>query len=163
MDHQDVWADLELAPRLNLTMTCTQIRRETELMFHANNTFVFQARDRRANYPVLENLANWLYTLHDDELKTMGRIVVCSRLSRHALQWAWTCAGYCDMDFGLEIGRRIDREVVVQGEDGEMVSQGFESWGGDDGHFCNKEHYLVVPKRKRRLVMRCHGKIVDEE
>jgi hypothetical protein len=163
MDHQDVWADLELAPRLNLTMTCTQIRQETELMFHANNTFVFQARDRRANYPVLENLANWLYTLHDDELETMGRIVVCSRLSRHALQWAWTCAGYCDMDFGLEIGRRIDREVVVQGEDGEMVSRGFESWGGDDGHFCNKEHYLVVPKRKRRLVMRCHGKIVDEE
>lgn len=157
MDHQDVWSSLELAPRLNLTMTCSQIRHETELMFHANNTFVFQARDRCRNYAILENLANWLYTLHDDELKTVGRIVVCSRLSRQMLQWAWTCAGYCDMDFGLEIGRRIDTERVVQG-----VSQGFESWGRGDGHFCNKEHYVVVPKRKRRLVMKCHGKIVDE-
>ena len=77
MDHTSVWSSLELAPRLNLTMTCTQVRAETELMFHANNTFVFQTRDRRANYGILENLADWLYTLHDDELKTVGRIVVC--------------------------------------------------------------------------------------
>lgn len=162
MDHTSVWSSLELAPRLNLTMTCTQIRAETELMFHANNTFVFQTRDRRANYGILENLADWLYTLHDDELKTVGRIVVCSTLPRAMVDWAWTCAGYCDMDFGLEIGRRIDPERFVEGEDGEMVPDGFESWGGEDGHCCNKKHYVVVPKRKRRLVMKCQGKIVEE-
>lgn len=163
MDHQDVWSSLELAPRLNLTMTCTQIRSETELMFHANNTFVFQARDRRANYGLLENLANWLYTLHDEERKTMGRIVVCSGLPKGDLEWGWICAGYCGMDFGVEIGGRIDEEVMVDGEDGEKVPSGeFESWGEEDGHFCTKAHYLVVPKRKKKMVMKCHGKIVEE-
>jgi hypothetical protein len=152
MDHTSVWSSLELAPRLNLTMTCTQIRAETELMFHTNNTFVFQTRDRRANYGILENLADWLYTLHDDERKTMGKIVVCSKLPRAMVEWGWTCAGYCGMDFGLEVGGRIDREV----------EGGFESWGREDGHFCEKKHYVVVPKRKRKLVMKCQGKIVDE-
>ena len=161
MDHKSVWSSLELAPRLNLTATCKQIRLETELMLHPNNTFVFQTRDRRANYGILENLADWLYTLHDEERKTMGRIVVCSKLPRDMVQWGWTCAGYCGMDFGLEIGGMIDPEIFVEGEDGEMVSQGFESWGGEDGHFCNKKHYEVVPKRKMKLVMKCHGKIVE--
>jgi len=154
MDHTSVWSSLELAPRLNLTMTCTQIQRETELMFHANNTFVFQTRDRRANYGILENLADWLYTLHDDERKTVGKIVVCSKLPRAMVEWGWTCAGYCGMDFGVEIGGRVD--IDREGE------EGFESWGREDGHFCNKAHYVVVPKRKKRLVMKCHGKIVDE-
>jgi hypothetical protein len=130
-------------------------------MFHANNTFVFQTRDRRANYGILENLAGWLYTLREEELKTVGKIVVCSNLPRAMVDWAWTCAGYCDMDFGLEIGGRIDAERIVEGEAGEMVPDGFESWGGEDGHCCNKMHYEVVPKRKRRLVMKCQGKIVE--
>ena len=162
MDHQDVWSDLELAPRLNLTMTCKQIRQETELMFHANNTFLFQTRDRRKDYGILENLANWLYTLHDEELETMGRIVVCSKLLPGMVKWAWKCAEYCDMDAGLQIGERIDREVMVEQEDGVVVSEGFESWGREEGHFCNKAHYLVVPKRKTRLVMKVQGVKVED-
>jgi len=149
MDHQDVWASLELAPRLNLTMTCTQIQEETDLMFHAHNTFLFQTRDRTKNYGILENLANWLYTLHDKQRESVGRIVVCSKLQEGLVKWAWTCAGYCDMDFGLEIDKRIDPVEMVEQEDGRIVAE-FESWGREDGHFCNKAHYLVVPKKQQK-------------
>ena len=154
MDHLDVWSDLELAPRLNLTMTCKQIHQETELMFHANNTFLFQTRDRTSNYGILENMANWLYELRDRERETIGRIVVCSKLPPAVVNWAWICAGYCDMDFGLEIGQRIDPEKMVENAEGEFVPE-FEPWGREDGHFCNKAHFLVVPKqpkKKQRLI-----------
>ena len=66
--------------------------------------------------------------------------------------------------FAAENEANVDlaAERFVEGEDGEMVPDGFESWGGEDGHCCNKKHYVVVPKRKRRLVMKCQGKIVEE-
>jgi hypothetical protein len=98
MDHQDVWLDLELAPRFNLTMTCKQIHQETELMFHANNTFLFQSRVRTSNYDILEDMANWLYELRDRERETIGRIVVCSKLAPNVDLWVdLNLRRYCDV------------------------------------------------------------------
>jgi hypothetical protein len=86
MDHQDVWLDLELAPRFNLTMTCKQIHQETELMFHANNTFLFQSRVRTSNYDILEDMANWLYELRDRERETLNLRRYCDVVG--FLRWA---------------------------------------------------------------------------
>ena len=53
-------------------------------MFHTNNTFFFQTRDRTSSYGILENMANWLYELRDRERdrerEIIGRVVVCSKL-----------------------------------------------------------------------------------
>lgn len=150
MDHRDVWHELEMAPRVNLTMTCKQIYQETEQIFHANNTFLFQARDNRKNYGVLESLAEWLHYLNPTQRETVGKIVICSKQQQGMVNWAWVCAGYCDMDSGFVVGKRIDRKMVAKTEDGEIVDKGYESWGREDGHFCNKSHYLLVPKKQAK-------------
>lgn len=147
MDHQDVWSSLELAPRLNLTITCKQIKQETELMFHANNTFLFQTRDKRRDYGVLEGMADWLHNLTNEQRENVGRIVVCSMKPQGMVSWAWTCAGYCGMDHGFVVDKRIDKQVILEKEGGEKVEI-YESWGREDGHFCNKSHYLLVTKKQ---------------
>lgn len=146
MDHKDVWGSVELAPRLNVTMTCKQIQQETDTMFFANNTFLFQAQDRRANYGVLGHAADWLETLSGKQRDSIASIVVCSNQRKAMLEWAWVCAGYIELDFGLEVGERIDKEVYKELECGKMVHD-FESWGKEDGHHCNKAHYLLAPKK----------------
>jgi hypothetical protein len=149
MDHLDIWTDIELAPRLNFTETCRQIHEETELMFFAQNTFLFQARDRRRNYGVLEHLAEWLWSLTEKQLMHVGRIVICSNQVLAMVDWAWVCAGYCGMDSGYVVGRRIDRKVAAENEHGKKVER-FESWGLKEGHYCNKNHYLLVPRMQEK-------------
>jgi hypothetical protein len=151
MDHQYVWHAVETDPRLNLTLTCKQIRNETDLMFHSHNTFLFQTRDKRRDYGILENCANWLYSLSEEQRENVREIVICSKLAPGLVNWAWVCAGYCEMDFGFEVGRKIDKVVVVEGEDGEMAEVE-ESWGREHGHFCNKSHRLLVPKKEKKRV-----------
>lgn len=149
MDHQDVWSSLELAPRLNLTITCKQIKQETELMFHANNTFLFQTLDKRRDYGVLEGMANWLHNLTSEQRENMGRIVVCSKQPQGMVSWAWTCAAYCGMDHGFVVDKRIDKQIMLEKDSGEAV-ESYESWGRENGHFCNKAHYLLITKRQQK-------------
>jgi hypothetical protein len=151
MDHQNVWHTVETDLRLNLSLTCTQIRHETALIFHAHNTFLFQTRDRRKDYGILENCANWLYSLTEQERASIGKIVLCSGLAPGMVNWGWVCAGYCEMDFGFEVGRKIDKRTMIEREDG-SVEEVEESWGREEGHFCNKAHWLLVPKKQKNLV-----------
>jgi hypothetical protein len=162
MDHQQVWHALETDLRLNLSQTCTQIRHETAQMFHAHNTFLFQTRDRRKNYGILENCANWLFSLSEQERESVGKIVLCSGLAPGLVNWGWVCAGYCEMDFGFEVGRKIDLKTRREREDGE-VEEVEESWGREQGHFCNKGHYLLVPKKQRQARERGEKKKRVEE
>ena len=93
---------------------------------------------------------------------------MCSNQRKAMLDWAWVCAGYIELDFGLgiglftlcnsrghldlafgpEIGKRLDRDVYKELECGKMVHD-FESWGKEDGHHCNKAHSLLAPKAKK--------------
>lgn len=151
VDLQHVWGDIEMQPRLNFTLTCTQIRAETRTMFLPHNTFLFKARDHRVNFALLENVADWLNWVPDEQIASIGRIVVCSKLPIGRIKYAWTQVGYMGMDVGFEVGERIDTRVGegYRGKGG-LWTWDYESWGKEDGHCCAKCHYeIFLPEAKK--------------
>jgi hypothetical protein len=165
VDLQDTWRDLELAPRLDLTFTCWQIREETRRMFLPNNTFLFKAKDYRINDGILENVADWLNRVSDENLSNIGRIVVCTRHSRGSLEYAWTQNGYMGMDSGFVVGDRIDPKVGDRYRNayGLMVWD-YGSWGHEDGHHCTKQHFeMVYPPAEAKKLEKELAKTAAEE
>lgn len=141
---------VEMRDRLNFTLLCTQLREETRTMFLPNNTFLFKARDKRKNFGILENLADWLNWVPDEQIGNIGRIVVCSGLPMGRIQYAWTQVEYMNMDVGFVVGERIDKRVGEMYRDkNRMQTWDYESWGKEDGHYCDRCHYeMVLPKAK---------------
>lgn len=154
VDHMLLWRETEWCTRLNLTLVNKQIRSETTTsshLFHALNTFVFAASDRLKNYRKLENVAEWLASHSEPELQALKRVVVCTTHSKEVLAFAWQDAGYCGMDSGFVVGERIDK-IVSEDVDriGRKVNRVWEAWGREEGHFCNKAHFELVRKEKRK-------------
>lgn len=54
---------VENQPRLDLTITCEQIYEEAHYMYFAENVFFFQLNDNLYHYALIEDIANWLYTI----------------------------------------------------------------------------------------------------
>lgn len=142
---QHYWTEIELAARLNLVMTCSQIEDETADMFLPNNTFVFVARDHLIYDEVLEPLADWLNWIADKDLGKIGKIVVCTGQPQAGIKYAWSQTGEMGMDSGFVVGDRIDERVgePFVNKHG-MREWNHKSWGQEHGHCCNKSHFEMV-------------------
>ena len=117
-------------------------------MFLPNNGFLFVARDDLMYDDVLENLADWLNYVKDDEIEKIGRIVVCTEQEQDQIEYAWAQTGEMGMDSGFVVGDRIDTRIgaLRKNSYGFDVSE-YSCWGLEDGHHCNKKHYeMVLPR-----------------
>lgn len=142
---QHYWSEIELAARLNLVMTCSQIGDETSRMFLPNNTFVFKARDNKIHDEVLEPLADWLNWILDEDLGSIGKIVVCTSQSQAGIEYAWAQTGYMGMDSGFVVSHRIDKRVGEMSRTKHGLPEwNYESWGKEHGHQCTKKHFEIV-------------------
>jgi len=120
------WAALEISSRLNITMTCKQVRHESLLMFYASNTFLMRAKPWPSRTPLAE-LATWLKALQSEHRSMLGQVVICAKKSNETIVQA-------------EWNREADRLSF-------QVS-GRADVGGEKGHHCNDEHYLLVSETK---------------
>lgn len=53
----------------------------------------------------------------------------------------------------LDVGERIDQELLVEQPNGKFEVEDRESWSREGVHYCNKRQYLLVPKMQIALKM----------
>jgi hypothetical protein len=132
-------------------------------MFLPNNDFLFKARDDLMYDDVLENLADWLNSVTDDEIEKIGRIVICTEQQQDQIEYAWEQTGEMGMDSGFVVGDRIDPRVgsLIKNQYGWDVSE-YGCWGLEDGHHCNgKKHFEMV--HPRAVAKKLAKKLAEEE
>lgn len=115
------WYKDEIGFRLNITLTNHQIRQESLLMFYASNTFLTRAKPYPSKVP-LKGLSKWLGGLKEEYRAMLGRVVVCAKTSTdESTKYDWGK----EEQYGFEV-------------------QGTVDVGGDQGHHCRDQHYLLA-------------------